>query len=159
MAGRPSKFTAANRQKVLEALQVGASRRVASAVAGIGSATLARWVEKGRSSPADSPWARFLAEVEEAEAHPKMRALGVIYQAMPDRPELAWKFIERRVDGFEPPVANAVVPVQPVTIQLTLHDGSLPALGEVIEGEIVEPDSLPDPASLPAAADPASTAS
>lgn len=148
----PTKFTAANRQKILEALQVGASRNVAAAVAGIDAGTLSRWLDKGKSASAESNWARFLAEVTQAEAQPKMRALGVIYRAMEDRPDLAWKFIERRVDGFAPPMPNATPPAQPVRIQLTLHDGSLPSLGEVVEGEIVdEQDSSPGPASLPSA--------
>src|ERR1051326_2460994 len=126
--GRPSKFTAENRRKVIEAAMVGATRPVQAQIAGIGLTTLKRWVEKAKESPPDSVWGRFLADLEQAEAHPKMRALGVVYKAMEDRPDLAWKFIERRVDGYAPPMPNTQPPVQQVMIALSFPDGSSAAL-------------------------------
>ena len=150
----PSKFTAESRQKVLEALRVGASQRTAAAVAGVDVATLRRWVERGKAAAQGTRWAQFAADYEEAEAHPRVRALGIIYSELPDNPGLAWKFIERREPGYAPPMPVAPAgPVGPVVIQLSLSDGSLPAIGmlddpNVIEGEVAsESDERPEPAT------------
>lgn len=152
----PSKFTTEVRKKILEALQVGASHQTAAHIAGIGHPTLSRWLSEGRDK-LDSPKGKFLAACQEAEAHPKTRALGIIYNAMPDKPELAWKFIERREHGFAPPMpALQSPPAGPVVIQLSLADGRPVALADtVIEVDAVEQDEtagvLPDPAPLASA--------
>jgi hypothetical protein len=116
--GRPSKFTAPTRERILEAKRVGASDRTAARVAGIGPTTLKDWLARGRDGKADSAYARFYAEFEEASAHPRERALGIIYNALPDRPDLAWKYIERREDGYSPPITQA--PPAPQLVNLTL---------------------------------------
>lgn len=145
--GAPTKFTAERRAKIIEALQVGASQRTAAAIAGIDPATLTRWIQRGESAAPTSSWARFVEKVREAEAHPKMRALGIIYNAMADRPDLAWKFIERREHGFAPPTPQAIAPPSAATvIQLRLASGEAPRLvpNEAVEGEVVsEQDGLP----------------
>jgi hypothetical protein len=136
----PSKFTTDRRQRILEALTIGAPQEVAAAIAGISKSTLSDWLTRGRRQE-KGPFADFVAQVEEAEAHPKARALGIIYKAMEDKPDLAWKFIERRVSGFAPPVAMPAVTHQPVKIQLSFHDGAAIAIAEkFIEGEAVEQD-------------------
>lgn len=117
--GRPSKFTAEHRRVVLELLKAGSSRRAAAAVAGIGHQTLLRWLKRGAEAPAGSRWAQFYLDVMQAEAEPRIRALGIVYNAIEDRPDLAWKFIERRVDGFAPRTSDALPPPEsPGTIQL-----------------------------------------
>jgi hypothetical protein len=98
--GRPSKFTAARRELILELLAAGASRRAAAAAAGIGHQTLLRWVTRGEAASEGSRWHNFYLAVEEAEARPRLRALSIVYNAIPDDPSLAWKFIERTVEGF-----------------------------------------------------------
>ncbi len=62
---------------------------------------------------------------------------------MPNRPDLAWKFIERREPGFERPMPAAQRTESPQVIQLVLHDGSP---FHVIEGEVIdEQDGRTDP--------------
>jgi transposase-like protein len=157
--GRPSKFTAENRAAVLEALQVGASRNEAARIARIGPTTLKRWIDEGKKGSESSPKAKFLTDVEQAEAAPKMRALGVVYRAMEDRPDLAWKFIERRVEGYEQPVAQpAAIASGPVNIMLSFTDTPRPVLSEVIDVGSGDP-TPPEPAELPARATPKSTRS
>ena len=152
--GRPSKFTPEAKTRILEALQVGASRNVAAAIAQVHGATLKRWLDEGKDASESSPYAKFRAEVLEAEAHPKMRALGVIYQAMEHRPDLAWKFIERRVDGYEAPVAQQqAVSAGPVNIMLSFTETARPAMTEVIDVGPAEQASSEQPA-LPARATP-----
>jgi transposase-like protein len=134
----PTKFTTETRQTILEALTVGATQEIAAAVAGVSKGTMSKWMTKGREQTAGS-FHDFVMEVEEAEAHPKMRALGIVYREMENRPDLAWKYIERRVSGFAPPVAQPAAVAQPVVIELSFHDGS--AIAEsYIEGRAVEQD-------------------
>lgn len=154
----PTKFTTETRKKILEALQVGASRRTAAAIARVDEATLRRWMDQGKSGGEGSRFREFYDQVLEAEAHPKMRALGIIYRAMEDKPDFAWKFAERRESGFAPPLpaAASTAPAQ-VQIQLSFHDGGpLPSVVQsFIEGEAVEQDEEPSPRSLPATGTPA----
>ena len=96
-----SKFTAARRATILEMLSTGASRRLAARIAGIDHATLTRWIQRGESAREGSRFAEFAVKVHQAEAEPQIRALTILFNAMPDRPDLAWKYIERRVDGFQ----------------------------------------------------------
>ena len=146
----PSKFTAERKRKILEALSVGSSRRTAAAVAGIDEAALRRWIEKGKDAAPGSSFGKFAEDVAEAEAHPRMRALGVIYNELPNRPDLAWKFIERREPGYAPPLPNAPERQGPLVIELALAGGSPLELraAEIVEGEIVaEESSGADPAA------------
>ena len=146
----PSKFTAETRAKITEALSVGASRRTAAAIAGVDESQIRRWMKRGEDGEDGSRFREFYRAVLEAEAAPRMRALGVIYRELPDNPALAWKFIERREPGFAPPMPNTT-PVQagPVVIQLSLSDGR-PMLPEtVIEVGTIEQDH--EPGELPGA--------
>ena len=143
---RPTKFTAETRRKILEALTVGASRQTAAAIAGVDGSALSKWLKRGEeATEAESRFAEFRREVLEAEATPRMRALGVIYREMPDNPTLAWKFIERREPGFAPPMPSAPAqPSGPVVIQLSLSDGRPIALADtVIEVQSYESDHEP----------------
>ncbi len=94
-------------------------------------------------------WHTFYLQVLEAEAHPRTRALGIIYKEMPDRPDLAWKFIERREPGYEPAVPSVQPPQGPTVIQLVLTDDGSPfhlIQGEIEDGEVVdEQDGSTDP--------------
>lgn len=149
----PSKFTAERRQRIIQALSIGASRNTAAGIAGVDESAIRRWIAKGKEAEPGSRFREFYEEVIQAEASPRMRALGIIYKEMPDNPVLAWKYIERREPGFAPPVAGIGAPSQqPVVIQLNFHDGSStqPALteGDVVEGEVVDEhydDEEPEP--------------
>lgn len=147
----PTKFTADRKKKIIEALTVGASRSTAAAIAGLGDeSVLRRWITKGKEAAPGTSFAEFYEAVLEAEAHPRMRALGVIYNELPDRPDLAWKFIERREPGYAPPMPNIVPSQGPVVIELALSGGAPLALAaaEIVEGEIVaEEDPGADPSA------------
>lgn len=153
----PSKFTEPVRRKILQALQVGASLETAAAVAVIGDRTLRRWLEQGQKAAEGSSYRKFYLAAQEAQAHPRVRALGIVYEAMADKPELAKWYLERREHGFAPPMPHAAAPpAGPVVIQLSLSDGRPVALAEtVIEVGALEQDettgALPDPAPLASA--------
>lgn len=140
MAAR-SKFTEETRQKILQALSVGASRRTAAAIAGINEAQIRRWLKQGETATRGSRFREFYDAVNEAEAAPRVRALGIIYREMPDNPALAWKFIERREPGFAPPVSAPAAAPAPQVIVLTLDDGRpLPELPRAVMNE-AEPEA------------------
>lgn len=150
--GRPSKFTAATRERILQAKRVGASDRTASRVAGISPPTLRDWLSKGEKGSPESQYRRFWEEFEEAAAHPRERALGIIYNALPDRPDLAWKYIERREDGYAPPVpTTAAAQAGPVSITLSFFETQGPgSSSEVIAGEVVDERGAGEPQTQPA---------
>jgi hypothetical protein len=149
--GRPSKFTAENRKVVLEALQVGASRNEAAAIARVGPATLNRWLDKGKDATESSPFRKFRDDVLAAEAHPKMRALGVVYRAMEDRPDIAWKFIERRVDGYAPPQTQLPpAAATQVNVMLSFEEARRP-LSEVTVASSPADTAAPEGRELPTA--------
>jgi hypothetical protein len=127
----PSKFRTATRARVIELLSCGASRRTAARVAGIEHSTLVKWITKGRDAPEGTLFHRFYLQVMQAEAQPRLRALRVVHDAMPDHPDLAMKFLERREPGFAPGGAHMEPATGPVTVQLTFE----------------RPLPLPDPAS------------
>jgi hypothetical protein len=148
----PSKFKAEVRQKIIQALSVGASRRTAAAIAGVDQAQIRRWLEKGETAAEGTSYREFYTDVISAEAAPRMRALGVIYKELPDNPGLAWKFIERREDGYAPPIPQMVQTAPQVQIQLSFHDGgavTASAVESYIEGEVIEQDEESRPRSLP----------
>ncbi len=99
----PSSFTEDRRDKILQALRVGASQRTAAAIAGISEGTLRDWLKKGKAAAKGTQFREFYDAAQEAEASPRLRALGIVYKEMPANPALAWKFLERKEPGFEPP--------------------------------------------------------
>ena len=140
-----SKFTQATRQRVLEAKRIGASDRTAAHIAGIDHSTLGRWLARGKGAGEGSSYRAFHDEFRAAEAEPRLRALAIVHEQMPDNPSLAWKFIERREDGYAPPAAAPPSPAWPPTtvIQLKLSDGRpLPGL---IPSEPITVDSTRGP--------------
>jgi hypothetical protein len=135
----PTKATAETLSKILDALSVGASRRTAADNARIDEKTLRRWMEQGRDAAPGTKWRKFHEDVLEAEAHPRLRALGAVYNEMPGNVNVAFRFLERREPGFAPPMAQPAAVVQPVVIELSFHDGS--AIAEsYIEGRAIEQD-------------------
>jgi hypothetical protein len=122
---------------------VGASDRTAARVGGVGPSTLQDWLKRGKDGPEESRYREFWEAFEEASAHPRERALGIIYNALPDRPDLAWKFIERREDGYAPPVQQPTTVVAPVNLTLSFFEAPRPELdeGEIVDGEVVDEQS------------------
>lgn len=128
-----SRFTADRRKVIVDTLKMGASRRTAAAMARIGESTLRRWLEKGENAPQGSQFAQFYEDVAQAEAEPNVRALAVVGNAMLDKPDIAFKWLERREPGFAPPAADKPAAQAPQVIVLTLDDGRpvIPALQSV----------------------------
>jgi hypothetical protein len=140
-----SKFTAETRAKIIQALKVGASANMAAAIAGVDEAQIRRWRAKGKESEEGTSHREFYEACKEAEAHPGLRALGIIYKELPDNPTLAWKYVERKVPGYEPPVQAPTV-IAPVNLTLSFFE-TLPPLaeGEVVDGEVVDEQSGTSP--------------
>ncbi len=155
----PSKFTEARKQQILAVLKVGGSRKTAAEVAGVAEETLRVWLKRGQEvDDPDSAYTQFLEEVLGAEASERFRLLGIISKAAVDKPELAWKIIERREPGYAPPMPGKVVAGPQVNINLSLTGSGKPLPswleGEVIEGEVIE-DAEEVPALSDGSSDPA----
>jgi hypothetical protein len=150
----PSKFTADRRKLLIEGAELGLSRQSNSIHAGIEDATLRRWLERGRIAPEGSAFKRFREEFLAAEVAPRKKALAIVSEAWPDKPDLAWKFIERREPGYAPPMPNAPVHQGPVVIELKLAGGQPLAMAaaDIIEGEVIELADGAADADLPAEA-------
>lgn len=147
--GRPSKFTKERREAILATLRVGNSRTTAAAIAGIGEGTLRRWLTEAKDAKAGSAKAQFLSDVLTAEAEPKVRAMVAVQDSWEARPDLAFKFLERRETGFAPPMPNAHPAAQTQT-EIVVRFAPMPAVRAianeaqaseaeaVVEAEIVE---------------------
>lgn len=71
MAGRPSKFTKANTDKIIQALRDGMPRRWACALVRINNDTFCRWMNEGEddlNKDLDTPKSEFYEDVIQAEA-------------------------------------------------------------------------------------------
>jgi hypothetical protein len=119
-----TRFLAETRQRVLEALALGASRRTAARASGIGEATLRRWLERGRKASEGTSYREFFLAVHQAEATPRVRALGIIYRELPARPDIAFKLLERLEPGFGLPLPEP--PAMPTLLQLQFSDARWP---------------------------------
>lgn len=95
MAAR-SKFTAARRNAIIEALGRGHPLRTAAAMAGVDRSTVYDWLERGEKAGPDSAYRRFYEDVERAQATVVDTALAHIRDAMPDDWRAAMTYLERR---------------------------------------------------------------
>lgn len=154
--GRPSKFTDSRKEQILAVLKVGGSRETAAQVAGLSYETLRVWLKRGEAvaqvseelgQDIESGYRDFREAVLAAEAEPRFRALGIIHRALPDKPELAFKYVERREPGYAPPQPGHSQAAPQVQINLSLT-GSAAPLPSWIEGTVVEVDE-PAPALPP----------
>lgn len=127
-----SKFQQRVIQRILQAASVGCSQETCAALAGIDQATLSRWLKKGRlelerAEDLDNlpAFAQFAKDFFEVQAGMNERALTIINREMDTNPMLAWKVVERREKGYQPPApALPEKPSGPVVIQLTLANGA-----------------------------------
>ena len=148
-----SKFDHQRRAKILETLELGASMETAAALARITPVTLYRWLNKGQDAAPESQYGKFYLDVQEARSKPKERALRTVAAELDSDPVMAWKFLERREEGFSPPSTRFVGPASPVVIQLTFaNGGALPGSkpldpddGDIVDGEVIE---VGEPAQL-----------
>lgn len=127
-----SKFRQDVIQRVLQAAAIGCSQETCAALAGIDQATLSRWLKKGREElehaqdPDNLPaFAQFARDFAQCQASQIEHALTVIDREMDTNPMLAWKVVERREKGYQPPApALPEKPSGPVIIQLKLANGA-----------------------------------
>lgn len=137
-----SKFTAAVRESLLETKRLGAPDTLACAGAGVSTDSLARWLDKGRSAEGESLYRKFYLDYEAAKAAPKIRSLGLLSRDKEDNPMLNWRYIERQVEGYAPPLPNVSHAQPQVQIHLTLGGSALP-LPNWIEGEVLDGEESP----------------
>ena len=96
--GRPSKFTKARKDRIIQAIQAGCSYQLAADYAGVTRSTLWAWLKKGED-PKEKTYHTFLNDIKRAEAEGAMVNLGTIQQASAkDWKAAAW-MLERR-HGF-----------------------------------------------------------
>jgi AcrR family transcriptional regulator len=94
--GRPTKLTAARREKLLAAIRAGCHREQAARVAGVAPATFYRWVARGERE-GRGPYRDFIDALREAEAEAEVQAVFVLRQAMGyDNWRAALAYLERR---------------------------------------------------------------
>lgn len=77
---RPSKFTKPRRDKILEAIEYGATYDLASDLAGIDRNTLYYWLRKAKEPGASQTYKTFLNDIKEARAKCAMHDLKTIHQ-------------------------------------------------------------------------------
>jgi len=96
--GRPSKFTKARRDRIIQAISAGCTYQLAADYAGVTRSTLWAWLSKGED-PKEKQFHTFLNDIKMAEAEGAMVHLGNIQQAsVKDWKASAW-MMERR-HGF-----------------------------------------------------------
>jgi len=88
---RPTKLTPDVKNHILLALRTGRYLTVAAASAGVGEATLHRWLTDKRPD-----YRAFAADVRRAIAEGEVFLVGRIGQAAPDSPGVALRLLERR---------------------------------------------------------------
>jgi hypothetical protein len=129
----PSRFRERERRIVLAALQVGASRNTAAALARIAPSTLHRWLERGATASQDSRFREFRQAVLQAETAPRTSILAVpdVLKHDPDLHD-AWRIVDREwslppLQDWRPPEWDDLAPARSVPgdpIKLTFHDGT-----------------------------------
>ena len=97
--GRPSKFTKARRDHILQAIEYGATYDLACDLAGIDRNTLYHWLRKAKSPGAPANYKTFLNELKQARAKCAMHDLKTIHQEtlQGNWKCAAWR-LERRFD-------------------------------------------------------------
>src|SRR4051812_18697193 len=95
---RPTKLTAAVRERIVQALRAGNYAEAACRAAGIAPSTYYRWLERGQQD--ESGLHRdFFEEVRRAEAEAEVHAVAVLRRAMPEDWRAALAYLERRHPG------------------------------------------------------------
>lgn len=99
-----SKFRHEARERILQILRAGGSRRAAAAAGGVDAATLHRWIERGKSGHPEERWALFRQQVLEAEGTPpELVALRDEFDRILGDPALAWTWLQKNDPSFFAP--------------------------------------------------------
>ncbi len=109
---RRSKLTKGTRDKICDALSIGATRELASRYARVSYRSMIYWLAAGREEresieagnppdPAKRRYLLFLHAVEDAEADAGISWLSVVDKAAQTDPNWAWRMLKQRFpDGF-----------------------------------------------------------
>lgn len=97
--GRRTKLTAEIRQKIVTAIQAGATYDLCAQFAGISPSTLYRWMQQGREGK-DRRKKEFLEAIKRAESHGAIQNLGLIQKAANDGDWKASAWILERRHGY-----------------------------------------------------------
>lgn len=134
--GRPSKFTAETRGKILEALRAGNFREVAAQYAGVARSTFCHWMQS-----AEPEFVAFREEVERAEQAAEVRAVALVMSAAAQDPKHAQWWLERkfpdrwgRKDRHEIKSENTTTVAGGVTVFLPAEDDARPERVETEPG-------------------------
>ena len=136
----PSKFVKDRREEILRAKRLGCSDRTSARAGGVSPKTLRDWLKKGQDSEVGA-YHDFFEDFEAARATPAVRAMEIVNRSWDDKPELAWKYLQVREDGFAPPVPQVAAASGPTIINLSLADGRPAAT--TIEVGLGEQDATP----------------
>jgi len=108
-AGRPSKFNADRKKRIIEATRVGSSRPISAAYAGIPLRTLQAWMSRGRrDEDQNSEYAQFVRDVDLAEAQGAIKALALIQSAAMNGSWQAAAWLLERRHGYRREMSLAV---------------------------------------------------
>jgi transposase-like protein len=79
--GRKTVFTLENQQRIIAALEIGATLRDAALTAGVSEAMFHVWLKRGREATRKNEFSEFLERVEEAQAKCRLNYTAVIAKA------------------------------------------------------------------------------
>jgi transposase len=82
--GRPSKLTPETQDRIVQAIQAGNYVEIAAQYAGIGKATLYRWLEMAEDPNSDTKYREFRDAVESARSAAEIRNVALIQKAAND---------------------------------------------------------------------------
>lgn len=137
-----SKFTQAVRDKLLEVKASGGPDVLACAYSGITDETLRRWLARGREAE-EGEYFEFAQAYDAAKSAPKVRALRLLQKKLPDSDALLMKYVERQVEGYEPPaMAAPAVQQGPTIITLQFQSGQ-PATPAWLDAEVIDAPESP----------------
>lgn len=96
--GRPSMFTPEARERILQAISVGAHLETAAQVAGVSYSTFNRWMQRGEREKR-SAFAQFTRDVHAARARLEVKLLAVMVKAAMDGD---WRAATRLLECLNP---------------------------------------------------------
>jgi transposase-like protein len=95
--GRKTVFTPENQQRIIDALEIGATLRDATLSAGISEATFYEWLKRGREATRKNEFSEFLEKVEAAQATCRLNFTAVLAKSANDGDwRAALEYLKRR---------------------------------------------------------------
>ena len=116
---RPSKFTEESRKVILENLETGTSREVASRASGVDPETVRKWIRKGEEETTGDYY-QFAIDVGKAETTAEVNMLKILTGAKSWQAAAWW--LERRRPLDYGRHANKMAPMKPSKIDVMFED-------------------------------------